>query len=125
MGQPHLVPLSLQAVACLRELHAVTGTRRYVFGVERPMSANTVNTALRSMGYAKNEMTGHGFRAVARTLADEVLGERPDLLEAQLAHRVRDSLGRAYNRASHIDARRALMQNWSDYLDGLRAGGAS
>ena len=124
--EPHLVPLSHQAVEVLRELHALTGTGRYVFpGLRtpsRPMSQNTINAALRRMGYAKNEMTGHGFRAMARTILDEVLGVRPDFIEHQLAHTVRDPLGRAYNRTTHLPERRRMMQTWADYLDGLKNG---
>ena len=88
----------------------------------RAMSENTINAALRYMGYGKEVMTGHGFRAMARTILDEVLGERPDLIEHQLAHTVRDPLGRAYNRTSHLPARRAMMQRWADYLSKLRMG---
>jgi integrase len=77
---------------------------------------------LRYMGYGKEVMTGHGFRAMARTILDEVLGERPDLIEHQLAHTVRDPLGRAYNRTAHLPARREMMQRWADYLDKLRMG---
>ena len=122
MGEPHIVPLSHQAVECLRELHRLTGTRRYVFGVARPMSENTINCALRRLGYGKDEMTGHGFRAMARTILDEVLGERPDFIEHQLAHAVRDPLGRAHNRTTHLPARRDMMQRWADYLDRLKNG---
>ncbi|MCA1851846.1 MAG: tyrosine-type recombinase/integrase [Beggiatoa sp.] len=124
--EPHLVPLSRQAVECLRELYLLTGRGRYVFpGVRsalRPMSENTVNAALRRLGYTKTEMTGHGFRAMARTILDEVLGVRPDFIEHQLAHAVRDPLGRAYNRTTHLAERRRMMQAWSDYLDGLKNG---
>jgi integrase len=124
--EPHLVPLSVQAIAILRELHQVTGSGRHVFPSlrtsTRPMSENTVNAALRRLGYAKDEMTGHGFRAMARTILDEVLGERPDLIEHQLAHAVRDPLGRAYNRTKHLPERRRMMQAWADYLDGLKTG---
>lgn len=125
MGVDHLVPLSTQAVAILRELHPITGHGQYVFPSLRSkacMSENTVNAALRYMGYSKEVMTGHGFRAMARTILDEVLGERVDLIEHQLAHTVRDALGRAYNRTSHLPARREMMQRWADYLDKLRAG---
>jgi len=122
----HIVPLSRQAVAVLRELHAVTGTGRYVFPSERtrerPMSDNTVNAALRRLGYGRDQVTGHGFRATARTLLDEVLGFRVDLIEHQLAHAVRDPLGRAYNRTAHLPERRKMMQTWADYLDGLTNG---
>ncbi|MCA1853594.1 MAG: site-specific integrase, partial [Beggiatoa sp.] len=124
--EPHLVPLSRQAVECLRELYPLTGRGRYVFpGLRtpsRPLSENTVNAALRRLGYAKDEMTGHGFRAMARTILDEVLGVRPDYIEHQLAHTVRDPLGRAYNRTTHLAERRDMMQRWADYLDGLKNG---
>jgi integrase len=126
MRRAHLVPLSKQAVEILRELHPLTGGERYVFPCartpKRPMSNNAILAALRHMGIPKNEMTGHGFRALARTVLDEVLGVRPDLIEHQLAHSVRDPLGRAYNRTSHLPERRAMMQQWADYLDKLRSG---
>ena len=86
------------------------------------MSENTVNAALRSLGYSKEMMTAHGFRATARTILDEVLGERVDLIEHQLAHAVKDPNGRAYNRTAHLPARREMMQRWADYLDRLRIG---
>jgi integrase len=86
------------------------------------MSDNAVLAALRSMGYEKSEMSGHGFRAMARTILDEVLQERPDLIEHQLAHVVRDPLGRAYNRTTHLPARRKMMQRLADYLDSLKTG---
>jgi integrase len=86
------------------------------------MSDNAILAAFRRMGIAKEEMTGHGFRAMARTILDEVLGFRPDFIEQQLAHAVRDPLGRAYNRATHLPERRRMMQVWADYLDGLRQG---
>lgn len=125
MKVEHLVPLSTQAVDILRDLYPITGDGRYVFPSLRSkacMSENTINAALRYMGYSKEVMTGHGFRAMARTILDEVLGERPDLIEHQLAHTVRDPLGRAYNRTSHLPARREMMQRWADYLDRLRLG---
>ena len=122
----HLVPLSQQAVDILRALQPFTGHGRYVFPSirtgERCMSENTINAALRGMGYAKEVMTAHGFRATARTLMDEVLGERVDLIEHQLAHSVKDPNGRAYNRTAHLPARREMMQRWADYLDKLRIG---
>jgi integrase len=125
-GQLHLVPLSRQAVEILNEIQPLTGSGRYVFpsarSVARPMSNNAINAALRRMGIEKSEMTGHGFRAMARTLLDEVLQVRPDLIEHQLAHAVRDPLGRAYNRTSFLEERRKMMQTWADYLDRLRAG---
>lgn len=124
MGVDHVVPLSRQAVSILDGLQHITGSGRYVFpsirSGSRPMSDNTVNAALRSMGYSKEVMTGHGFRAMARTMLDEVLGERVDLIEHQLAHQVKDVNGRAYNRTAHLPARREMMQRWADYLDTLR-----
>lgn len=123
---PHLVPLSRQAVEILRELHALTGSSRYVFpGARtngRPMSDNAILAAMRRMNIGKDEMSGHGFRAMARTILDEVLGVRPDFIEHQLAHAVRDPNGRAYNRTAHLDERRKMMQLWADYLDKLKAG---
>jgi integrase len=122
----HIVPLSTQAVTILRDLRNVTGSGRYVLPSERGQSAvmseNTVNAALRRLGYSKQEMTSHGFRAMARTIMDEVLNFRPDFLEHQLAHAVRDPNGRAYNRTAHLPERRKMMQAWADYLDKLRAG---
>ncbi|WP_426176301.1 tyrosine-type recombinase/integrase [Massilia sp. TWR1-2-2] len=124
MKADHLVPLSAQAVALLRSVHRMTGDGRYVFpsirSSDRCMSENTINAALRSMGYSKEVMTAHGFRAMARTILDEVLGERVDLIEHQLAHAVKDPNGRAYNRTAHLPARRSMMQRWADYLDALR-----
>ena len=126
-GQPHIVPLSSQAVAILRELQPLTGRGEYVFpsgrGGGRPMSEAAVLAALRRMGIDGDTMTGHGFRAMARTMLDEVLGFRPDYIEHQLAHAVRDPLGRAYNRTQHLPERTAMMQAWADYLDTLRIGG--
>ncbi|BDV44110.1 integrase [Geotalea uraniireducens] len=125
-GEKHLVPLSRQAVEILRELHTLTGSRRYVFAGHRsplrPMSENTVNSALRLMGFSKDEITGHGFRAMARTILDEVLHVRPDYIEHQLAHAVRDPLGRAYNRTTHLSERKKMMQLWADYLNELKSG---
>ena len=127
MRQPHLVPLCDQAVAILRELHPLTGRGQYVFpgarSPRRPMSNNAINAALRRMGYDTDTMTAHGFRATARTLLDEVLGFRPDYIEHQLAHAVRDPNGRAYNRTAHLAERRKMMQGWADYLHNLREGG--
>jgi len=120
-GQDHIVPLARQAIEVLRSMHALTGQAKYVFPSirtnDRCMSENTINAALRAMGYSKEIMTGHGFRAMARTILDEVLGERADLIEHQLAHAVRDPNGRAYNRTSHLPARKEMMQRWADYLD--------
>lgn len=127
MGVAHLVPLSTQAVAILEEVQALTGDGRFVFPSartkDRPMSDNAVLAALRRMGFPKEEMTGHGFRAMARTVLDEVLHFRPDYIEHQLAHSVRDPNGRAYNRTAHIVERRQMMQGWANYLDGLKSGG--
>lgn len=125
--QDHLVPLSRQAVEVLRDIQQLTGDGRYVFpsarGTIRPMSEATVNAAMRRMGIdTKTELTGHGFRAMARTILDEVLKFRPELIEHQLAHAVRDPLGRAYNRTKHLPERKAMMQAWADYLDKLKAG---
>jgi integrase len=124
--QPHLVPLARQSVEILRELYPLTGAGRYVFPSprtsKRPMSNNGVLSALRRMGFEKDEMTGHGFRAMARTILDEVLQVRPDFIEHQLAHAVRDPNGRAYNRTAYLPERRKMMQTWADYLDGLKAG---
>jgi integrase len=125
MREQHIVPLSTQAVAILRELHALTGARRYVFpGARtngRPMSENTVNAGLRRLGYAKDEMTGHGFRSIASTLLNEQ-GWHRDAIERQLAHAERDNVRAAYNFAEHLPERRKMMQAWADYLDGLKAG---
>lgn len=124
--QDYIVPLSRQAVDILKELYPLTGQGRYVFpsnrGASRPMSENTINAALRYLGFAGDQMTGHGFRAIARTILDETLGVRPDIVEHQLGHAVRDPLGRAYNRTSHLAERRKMMQQWADYLDELKQG---
>jgi integrase len=123
----HIVPLSTQAVAILRELHPLTGHGRFVFPSERNpagdrcMSENTLNAALKRLGYGKDVMTAHGFRAMARTILDEVLGFRPDFIDHQLAHAVKDPNGRAYNRTARLPERHKMMQTWSDYLDGLKA----
>lgn len=127
MRLPHLVPLPRQAIEILCELQPLTGQGRYVFpGMRsgaRPISDNTLNAALRRMGFdTREEMTAHGFRAMARTILDEVLGFRPDYIEHQLAHAVRDPNGRAYNRTAHLAERRRMMQEWADYLDRLRVG---
>ena len=122
----HIVPLSSQSVAVLRELRPLTGKGRFVFpggrSAGRPMSDNAILAGLRRMGIGKDEMSGHGFRAMARTILDEVLGVRPDFIEHQLAHAVRDPNGRAYNRTAHLPERRKMMQQWADYLDKLKAG---
>jgi len=126
MRQPHLVPLCKQAVEILRDLYPLTGEGKYLFPcvrtTSRPMSDNTINSALKRLGYDSTEMSTHGFRATARTLLDEILGIRPDIIEHQLAHAVKDPNGRAYNRTTHLDARREMMQKWADYLDQLVEG---
>ena len=126
-GRPHLVPLAPQAVAILRELHPLTGHGRLVFpglhNHDRPMSENTVNLALRRMGYSGDEMMAHGFRSLARTLMIERLtGIDADVIEAQLAHGKSGPLGMAYDRADFMDQRRVMMAAWADYLDRLRDG---
>lgn len=122
----HLVPLASQAVAILRELQALTGNGRYVFpgrDPQKPMSHAAVNAALRRMGYdTKTEITGHGFRAIARTILHQEIGIAPEIIEHQLAHRVPDALGAAYNRTKFIKERRAMMQQWADYLEKTKAG---
>jgi integrase len=123
---PHIVPLSRQAVEILTDLRALTGSGRFLFPgartYARPMSDNAILAAMRRMGIEKDEMSGHGFRAMARTILDEVLGFRPDYIEHQLAHAVKDPNGRAYNRTAHLPERRKMMQEWADYLDKLKAG---
>jgi integrase len=125
-GTDHLVPLARQAVAVLHDLHALTGHGRYVFPgartSERPMSGAAINAALRRLGYdTRTEITGHGFRAMARTILHEELGQKPEVIEHQLAHAVPGSLGAAYNRTKFVKERRTMMQIWADYLDALRA----
>ncbi|WP_186133568.1 tyrosine-type recombinase/integrase [Burkholderia gladioli] len=123
----HLVPLAAQAVAILRELHALTGAWRYVFpsarSKDRPMSDAAINAALRRLGYdTRTEITGHGFRAMARTILHEELEQKPEVIEHQLAHVVPDNLGAAYNRTKFIKERRVMMQRWADYLERLKSG---
>ncbi len=122
----HIVPLSKQAVAILRELHPLTGRGVYVFpgarSPSRPMSDNAICAALRSVGVAKEAMSAHGFRAMARTILDEVLKVRPDYIDHQLGHAVKDANGRAYNRTSFLPERHQMMQQWADYLDRLLSG---
>ncbi|MFT7042356.1 MAG: integrase [Candidatus Azotimanducaceae bacterium] len=124
MRQPHIVPLSDQALKILRDLQPLTGQGKYVFpnarGASRCLSENGVRVALRTMGYDNDTMTPHGFRAMARTLLDEVLDFRVDWIEHQLAHAVKDPNGRAYNRTAHLEGRAKMMQGWADYLDQLR-----
>jgi integrase len=126
MGEPHLVPLSCQALAVLRELQPFARGGRYLFPSlrtrDRPMSNNTINAALRRLGYTSDEQTGHGFRSMASTLLNEQ-GFPPDVIELQLAHSERNKVRAAYNKAQRLPERRKMMQAWADYLDGLRAGG--
>lgn len=122
----HVVPLAPQAVGILRDLHPLTKRSEYVFpgarSAARPMSENAVNVALRTLGIDGTTAVAHGFRASARTMLDEVLGFRPDLIEHQLAHAVKDPNGRSYNRTAHLPERRKMMTAWADYLDALRTG---
>ena len=123
----HLVPLSKQAVVILREMEPLSGHGRYVFpgarDPQRAMSEAAINAALRRMGYdTKTEITGHGFRAMARTILAEELHQKPEVIEHQLAHAVPDTLGTAYNRTKFLKERRVMMQEWADYLDKLKAG---
>lgn len=129
MREAHIIPLSKQARAILEELHPLTGHLKYVFpsprGQSRPLSENGVRTALRALGYDNDTLTPHGFRAMARTLLDEVLGYRIEWIEQQLAHAVKDANGRAYNRTKHLPQRTDMMQRWADYLDTLRLSASS
>lgn len=123
----HLVPLPHQAVVILRDLNALTGSGRYVFPgartSSRPMSDAAINAALRRLGYdTKTEITGHGFRAMARTILHEELDQKPEVIEHQLSHSVPDALGTAYNRTKFLRERQVMMQTWSDYLDKIKAG---
>jgi integrase len=121
----HIVPLSRQAVSILEEIRPLTGSGRYVFpssrGDGRPMSDNTIRTALKTLGYDSDVMTAHGFRTTASTLLNEQ-GWSPDAIERQLCHMPRDAVRAAYNRAQYLEERRKMMQAWSDYLDSLKAG---
>jgi integrase len=125
MREQHIVPLSTQAVEVMRELMPLTGRGRYVFpGARtngRPMSENTVNAALRRLGYASDQMTGHGFRSMASTRLNEQ-GWHRDAIERQLAHAERDAVRAAYNYAEHLPERKRMMQSWADYLDALKIG---
>ena len=120
----HIVPLASQAIDLLKALQPLTGTGTFVFPSlrtsSRPMSDNAVLSAYRRLGIPQDQLSGHGWRATARTLLDEVLGYRVDLIEHQLAHKVADPLGRAYNRTTFLPERRQMMQQWADYLDTLR-----
>lgn len=125
MKDPHIVPLSSQAVQILSEIHPITGTGRYVFPSvrtnSRPISKNTVLAALRRMGFTREEMSGHGFRAMASTVLHEQ-GWQSDIIERQLARAEQNSIKAAYNHAQHLPERRRMMQAWANYLDGLKAG---
>ena len=125
MGGMHVMPLAQQAVDILRAIQPLTGSGRFVFlslrTVTRSISESTVNAALRRWGFAKEDMTGHGFRAMASTLLNEQ-GWHPDPMELQLAHAERNKVRAAYNRAQRLDVRRKMMEAWADYLDGLRSG---
>ena len=125
----HIVPLSRQALEILSTMQPLTGCWDYVFpsarSRHRPMSNNAILSAMRRMEIDKEEMSGHGFRAMARTILDEVLGYRPEIIEQQLAHQVRDPLGRAYNRTTHLLERKEMMQAWANYLDILRQASVS
>jgi integrase len=127
MNAAHLVPLSKQVLMILRELHPLTGTGRYVFpglrSVSRPISENTVNAALRRLGYSNDEMTGHGFRSLAATRLNE-MGWNSDAIERQLAHAESNKVREAYTHAAqYLDERKRMMQAWADYLDALRVDG--
>jgi integrase len=121
---PHIVPLSTQAIEILNALKPYTERSPFVFpsarSASRPLSENGIRVALRTMGYGNDDMTAHGFRAMARTILDEVLGVPTELIEHQLAHKVKDALGTAYNRTKHLPQRKAMMQKWADYLDALQ-----
>jgi integrase len=123
MREQHIVPLSTQALILLTELRPATEYTGFLFpslrSTDRPMSNNTVNAALRRLGYSSEEMTGHGFRALASTCLNE-LGWHPDLIELQLAHAERNKVRAAYNRAQRLNERRKMMQVWADYIDALR-----
>lgn len=124
--QDHIIPLSTQAIKLLKEIHPLTGRGNYVFpsarSAARPLSDGAIRVALQNMGYDKDTMSAHGFRAMARTILDEILGYRVDWIEHQLAHAVRDTNGRAYNRTAHLEGRKEMMQGWASYLDTLRRG---
>ena len=126
MKKTHIVPLSKRAIDLLKQIQPLTGSGKYVFPCHRTplrcMSENAVNAGLRRLGFEKEEVTGHGFRAMARTMLHELLNFNPDVIEAQLAHKVPDRLGEAYNRTSFIEQRKKMMETWADYLDGLKQG---
>ena len=126
VGKPHIIPLSTQAIDTLKELRLITGRGKYVFpsarGASRPLSDNGVRTALRTLGYTNQQISPHGFRAMARTVLDETLNFPIHWIEHQLAHSVKDPNGRAYNRTKYLSQRQQMMQTWADYLDGLASG---
>jgi len=126
MKEPHIIPLASQAISILKELQPITGRGKYVFpsarGASRPLSDNGVRTALRTLGYTNDQICPHGFRAMGRTILDEVLNFPVDWIEHQIAHSVKDSNGRAYNRTKHLPQRKKMMQAWADYLDDLANG---
>ena len=126
MKEPHIIPLASQAIAILKELQPISGRGKYVFpsarGASRPLSDNGVRTALRTLGYTNDQICPHGFRAMGRTILDEVLNFPVDWIEHQIAHSVKDANGRAYNRTKHLPQRKKMMQAWADYLDGLANG---
>ncbi|MDA8602366.1 integrase arm-type DNA-binding domain-containing protein [Gammaproteobacteria bacterium] len=126
MKEPHIIPLASQAIAILKELQPITGRGKYVFpsarGASRPLSDNGVRTALRTLGYTNDQICPHGFRAMGRTILDEVLNFPVDWIEHQIAHSVKDANGRAYNRTKHLPQRHQMMQTWANYLDSLASG---
>jgi integrase len=126
MKEPHIIPLASQAIAILKELQPISGRGKYVFpsarGASRPLSDNGVRTALRTLGYTNDQICPHGFRAMGRTILDEVLNFPVDWIEHQIAHSVKDANGRAYNRTKHLPQRHQMMQTWADYLDSLASG---
>ena len=126
MKEPHIIPLASQAMSILKELQPITGRGKYVFpsarGASRPLSDNGVRTALRTLGYTNDQICPHGFRAMGRTILDEVLNFPVDWIEHQIAHSVKDANGRAYNRTKHLPQRKKMMQAWADYLDDLANG---
>ena len=126
MKEPHIIPLASQAIAILKELQPISGRGKYVFpsarGASRPLSDNGVRTALRTLGYTNDQICPHGFRAMGRTILDEVLNFPVDWIEHQIAHSVKDANGRAYNRTKHLPQRHQMMQTWANYLDSLASG---
>ena len=127
MKRPHRVPLARQAVAAFNELHAITGAGRYAFASTadptQPFNKNALNDALRRLGYARDDMVAHGFRALASTPLNEMNRWPVEVIERQLAHQERNAVGRVYNRAMHWPQRVAMMQAWADHLDELRGRG--